>query len=223
MISLNPIPSNQPLNPGDNLIEHLAVSARPAIIQYSKTDRVELSGRVTINWATKMTHLMDSYGTVASDTLFIDLPVTWRSLALVLGAAWCDLEFVAEATQATAILTDRPDRYLAQPAEIFVTHRTDVDAALVDVDDEVLSHADQPLLSVPDIIGNARTETPTGRYANYYDAGAVIYNDQLRLDTATWWTVIDTWRRTYPVILVDSAAATGLQRIIQDERLGAQQ
>src|SRR5690625_5384154 len=87
MISLNPIPSNQPLNPGDNLIEHLAASARPAIIQYSEADRVELSGRVTINWATKMTHLIDSYGTVASDTLLVDLPVTWRSLALVLGAA----------------------------------------------------------------------------------------------------------------------------------------
>jgi len=223
MISLNPIPSNQPLNPGDNLIEHLAASARPAIIQYSEADRVELSGRVTINWATKMTHLIDSYGTVASDTLLVDLPVTWRSLALVLGAAWCDLEFVTEASQADAILTDRPDHYLAQPAEIFVTHHSDVDSALVDVDDEVLSHADQPLLPVPDIIGNARTETSAGQYVQSHDAGTVIYNDKLRLDAATWWTVIDTWRRAYPVILVDTSAATGLQRIIEDERLGEQQ
>lgn len=222
MISLNPIPSNQPLNPGDNLIEHLAASARPAIIQYSEADRVELSGRVTINWATKMTHLIDSYGIVAPDTLFIDLPVTWRSLALVLGAAWCDLEFVTEASQASAILTDRPDRYLAQPAEIFVTHHTDVDSALVDVDDEVLSHADQPLLSVPDIIGNARTEISAGQHAQPHDAGIVIYNDELRLDAATWWKVIDAWRRTYPVILIDTVAAAQLQRIIEDERLGEQ-
>src|SRR5699024_337633 len=88
MISLNPIPSNQPLNPGVNLIEHLAASARPAIIQYSEADRVELSGRVTINWATKMTHLIDSYGTVASAPLLVEFPVSWGSWALARGAAW---------------------------------------------------------------------------------------------------------------------------------------
>src|SRR5699024_12850949 len=109
--------------------------------------RVDLSVRVDINWATKITALIDSYDTVASDTLLVELPVTWRSLALVLAAAWCDLEFVTEASQADAILTDRPDHYLAQPAEIFVTHHSDVDSALVDVDDEVLSHADQLMLS----------------------------------------------------------------------------
>src|SRR5699024_351557 len=121
MISLNPIPSNQPLNPGVNLIEHLAASARPAIIQYSEADRVELSGRVTINWGCKIAHLIDSDGTVASDTVVVVLAATWRALALVPGAAWCDLEFVPEASQADAMLTDRPDHYLAQPAEIFVT------------------------------------------------------------------------------------------------------
>lgn len=222
MISLNPTPSNQPLDPGDNLIEHLAASARPAIIQYSAADRVELSGRVTVNWATKMTHLIDSYGIAAPDPLFIDLPVTWRSLALVLGAAWCDLPFVTEASEAGAILTDRPDRYLTQSSEIFVTHHSDVDAALIDVDDEVLSHADQPLLPVPDIIGNARTDTSAGEQIQTHDAGTVMYNDELRLDAATWWTTVDAWRRTYPVILVDPVAAAQLQRIVQDERLGQQ-
>src|SRR5699024_6708115 len=99
MISLNPIPSNQPVNHGVNLIEHLASSSRPVIIQYSVSYPFELSALLTTNSSTNITHLIVSYGIVASDTLLVDLPVTWRSLALVLGASWCDLEYVTEASQ----------------------------------------------------------------------------------------------------------------------------
>src|SRR5699024_4706539 len=122
-----------------------------------------------------------------------------------------------------AILTERPDQYLAQPAEIFVPRQSYVASALGDGDDEVLSAVDQPLLPVAGMIGHARTETSAGQDVQAHAARSVHYLEKLQHDAATWWTVIDTWRRAYPVILVDTSAATGLQRIIEDERLGEQQ
>lgn len=203
MISLNPTPSNQPLEPGANLITHLAASPRPAIIHYAKDGRTELSGRVAINWATKMTHLIDSYGIASPDEMLVNLPLTWRSLALNLGVAWCDVACGVEPDDAAAILTDQPEHYLSAAAEIFVTHREDVDAALIDVDDEVLSHADQALLPVPDIIGAAQTTAQPSQYVSTHRSGVVIHTPEQRLDAATWWAIVDAWRRTQPVVLVE--------------------
>lgn len=219
MISLAPMPSNDPLEPGSDLIGHLAGSARPAIIHYSGEERTELSGRVTVNWATKTTHLIDSYGIVAPDELFVDLPVTWRSVALLLGAAWCDLACTAEPADAAAILTDRPDAYMGHAAEIFVTHQEAVDAALVDVDDEVLSHADQALLPVPDLIGNAATQHDQPASVDVQRGGVVINAQDLRLDATIWWAIIDAWRRSQPVVLVEGADEAQRARIIETERL----
>lgn len=219
MISLAPTPSNDPLEPGSDLIAHLAGSARPAIIHYSGQERTELSGRVAVNWATKTTHLIDSYGIATPDELFVDLPVTWRSVALMLGAAWCDLTCTAEPADAAAILTDRPDAHMAHAAEIFVTHHQTVDAALVDVDDEVLSHADQALLPVPDLIGNAATQADHPLSVDVRRGGVVIDAQEQRLDTTIWWAIIDAWRRSQPVVLVEGADAAQRARIIDTERL----
>lgn len=220
MISLNPTPSNQPLEPGANLITHLAASPRPAIIHYANDGRTELSGRVAVNWATKMTHLIDSYGIAAPDEMVVNLPVTWRSLALNLGVAWCDVVCGTQSDDAAAILTDQPEHYLSAAAEIFVTHREDVDAALIDVDDEVLSHADQALLPVPDIIGHAQTTQQPSQHVAAHRAGVVIRTPEQRLDAATWWAIVDAWRRTQPVVLVEDVDDAQLARIIATERLG---
>lgn len=219
MISLNPTSSNQPLEPDANLITHLAASPRPAIIHYSDDGRTELSGRVTVNWATKMTHLLDSYGIAAGDDMLVDLPLTWRSLALTLGVAWCDVVCSAEQNNATGILTDQPDPYLSATAEIFVTHQQDVDAALIDVDDEVLSHADQALLPVPDIIGTSQSDEQPSEHVQTKASGVLIHSSAQRLDAASWWAIVDAWRRTQPVVLVDAADDAQLARIIATERL----
>lgn len=220
MISLNPTPSNQPLEPGTNLIAHLAASPRPAIIHYAADGRTELSGRVAINWATKMTHLIDSYGIAAPDQLLVSLPVTWRSLALALGVAWTGTACTDDPAEAAGILTDQPEHYLSAAAELFVTHRDDVDAALIDVDDEVLSHADQALLPVPDIIGNAQTTEQPSQHVKTHPSGVVIRALEQRLDAATWWAIVDAWRRTQPVVLVEDINDAQLARIITTERLG---
>lgn len=220
MISLNPSPSNQPLEPGTNLIAHLAASPRPAIIHYAEEGRTELSGRVAVNWATKMTHLIDSYGIAEPDEMLVDLPLTWRSLALTLGVAWTATTCSSDQDEAAAILTDQPEHYLSVEAELFVTHRDEVDAALVDVDDEVLSHADQALLPVPDIIGNAQTTQQPSKHVETHSSGVVIRASKQRLDAATWWAIIDAWRRTQPVVLVEDIDDVQLERIITTERLG---
>src|SRR5690625_4307988 len=72
MISLSSL-SPAPSDPAADLIAHLAASGRPAIIHYTADDgRTELSGRVAVNWATKTTHLVDSYGIAAPDAIFVD-------------------------------------------------------------------------------------------------------------------------------------------------------
>src|SRR5699024_2173398 len=146
MISLNPTPSNQPLEPGTNLVAHLAASPRPAIIHYAADGRTELSGRVAINWATKMTHLIDSYGIAAPDQWLVSLPLTLPYLALALGGAWTRADCSADPAEAAGMLTRQPERYLSAAAELFAAQRDDVDAALIDVYYQVLSHADQALL-----------------------------------------------------------------------------
>lgn len=219
MISITSRSSPEPLQPGADLVAHLAASPRPAIIHYAKDGRTELSGRVAINWATKMTHLIDSYGIASPDPVLINLPVTWRSLVLTLGVAWCELECTSDAADAAAILTDQPEDYLREAAELFITHQPEVDAALVDVDDEVLSHPDQALLAVPDIIGNAQTSAQLPQQVDVRTSGIVIRSQDLRLDSAVWWAIVDAWRKSQPVVLVDEADTDHLERIIASERL----
>ncbi len=221
MISLRSFSSADPLEPGADLIGHLAVSPRPAIIHYTAEGRTELSGRVAVNWATKTTHLIDSYGIASPDAFFVDVPVTWRSVALMLGVAWCDVDCVSDADDAAAVLTDRPEAHEAAPGEIFVTHREDVDPALVNLDDEVLSHADQALLPVPDVIGKALTHESLPDGVDVRAAGVVIRATDIRLTPTLWWVMVDAWRRSSPVVLVDDAAAAQLDRIVKTEHLGA--
>lgn len=219
MISLPSIPSNQPLESPSDLVEHLSASPRPAVIHYTDGDRTELSGRVAVNWATKMTHLLDSYGIAAPATVFIDLPVTWRSAVLLLGVAWTQLDWVSDPDEADAIVTDRPDEYLTATAEIFVTHQDDVDPALVNVDDEVLSHPDQALLPAADIIGRAQVENTDDELIQALGSGTVIAAADIRFDANVWWAMVDAWRRSHPVVLIESADEAQLARIIQTEQL----
>lgn len=220
MISLRSTFSPDPLQPGDDLIGHLAASPRPAIIHYTADGRTELSGRVAINWATKTTHLIDSYGVASPATMLLDVPVTWRSVAVTLGVAWCDLTWVDDADEADAILTDRPEDYEMAAAEIFVTHRQDVDPSMTDLDDEVLSHADQALLASPDVIGNALREEPTPAQAQRHSAGVIIHATGTRLTPGLWSVMVDAWRRSTPVVLIDQEVADQLERIVASEHLG---
>ncbi|HEY4558540.1 MAG TPA: hypothetical protein VIG82_10155 [Enteractinococcus sp.] len=219
MIQLSSISSNNPLEPPADLIGHLAASPRPAIIHYAADGRTELSGRVAVNWATKTTHLLDSYGIAEPDTILVDVPVTWRATVLVLGTAWSALDWTADPANAAAILTDRPQLYMDSDAEIFVTHQETVDAALVNVDDEVLSQADDALLPPADIIGRALTDQPTDERVQVLRFGTVITSGSARLNEALWWAMVDAWRHSRPVVFVDDADADHLARIIETERL----
>lgn len=219
MISLPSVPSDQPLEPGAGLIGHLAASPRPAVIHYTPDGRTELSGRVAVNWATKTTHLVESYGIQAPDPVLIDVPVTWRTTVLALGFAWSQLAWTTDVDEAAAIFTDRPDDYLSADGEIFVTHQESVDPALVNIDDEVLSHPDQALLGQADIIADAQTNTSADPQVTVLGSGTVINTAQLRLNRAVWSAMVDAWRSSHPVVLVDEADAEQLARIIDTEHL----
>jgi len=219
MIQLSSTSSNNPLESPADLIGHLAASPRPAIIHYAADGRTELSGRVAVNWATKTTHLLDSYGIAEPDTILVDVPVTWRATVLVLGAAWSALDWTTDPDDAAAILTDRPQLYMEPAAEIFVTHQETVDPALVNVDDEVLSQADDALLPPADIIGRAATDQPADERVRVLRSGTLIKSEGLRLDEALWWAMVDAWRHSKPVVFVDTADADQLARIIETERL----
>ena len=221
MISLRSFSPAEPLEPGADLISHLAASPQPAIIHYTAEGRTELSGRVAINWATKTTHLIDSYGIASPDAIVVDVPVTWRSVALTLGVAWCDMTCTNDSDDAAAVLTDRPEDYETIQGEIFVTHREDVDPALINLDEEVLSHADQALLPIPDIIGNALLDGQTPHEVETRAAGVLISATDSRLTPQLWSAMVDAWRRSTPVVLVDDDVADQRQRIIETERLGA--
>ena len=221
MISLRSFAPSDPLEPGADLIGHLAASPQPAIIHYSAEGRTELSGRVAVNWATKTTHLIDSYGIASPDAMLIDVPVTWRSVALTLGVAWCDVTCIQDADDAAAVLTDRPEDYPQAPGEIFVTHCDEVDPALVNLDDEVLSHADQALLPVPDIIGNALSQAAIPDEVQVRTGGVIIQATGTRLTPELWSVMVDAWRRSTPVVLVEDPQAETIERIVETERLGA--
>lgn len=225
MIALPPSSLRAPLAAGDDLIAHLGASPLPTVVHYTAEGRTELSGRVAVNWATKMTHLLDTYGVAGPGMMLVDVPVTWRSVVLALGIAWCDMAWTNDPLAAEAVLTDRPDEHPEATGEIFVTQADMVDPAFVDVDDEVLSHADQALLPVPDLIAaahEAARDAGTQRQATHvtaYRHGTLVHTDAGRLTVAQWWAIIDAWRRTTPVVLVDPGQ--DVDRILSAERLGA--
>lgn len=225
MIALPPSSLRAPLAAGDDLIAHLGASPLPAVVHYAAEGRTELSGRVAVNWATKMTHLLDTYGVAGPGTMLVDVPTSWRSVVLALGVAWCDMAWTSDPLAAEAVLTDRPDEHPEATGEIFVTQAGTVDPAFVDVDDEVLSHADQALLPVPDLIAAAQEaarDTSTQRQSAHvaeYRHGTVVHTDGGRLTLEQWRAMIDAWRRTTPVVLVD--AGQDVDRILSAERLGA--
>lgn len=227
MIALPPAGSRAPLTPGDNLIAHLGASPLPAVVHYAAEGRTELSGRVAVNWATKMTHLLDTYGVAGPGVMLVDVPGSWRSIVLALGVAWCDLSWTGDPLAAEAVLTDRPANHGEATGEIFVTQDGNVDSGFIDVDDEVLSHADQALLPVPDLITAARnavTDTTAEDVSQeipgvtVHQHGTVLHTAGARLTPTLWSAIIEAWRRSTPVVLVD--AGQDLEAIVAAERLG---
>lgn len=150
----------------EGLIEPLAGLSRPAVVDYAAAgERVELSGRVLVNWAAKTANLLDEVGTGPQTTVLVDLPAGWKSLALLLGVLWTGAEVrVAEAgpehtagttTEPDVVITDAPQRHAHHPGELVAVspgaHDEDfgapLDDGVTDFSSEVRIRADQCVLA----------------------------------------------------------------------------
>ena len=121
MVSLSAPRSTGPL------VLRLASSPRPALVQEpgapdepgAVDQRIELSGRVTVNWAAKFAGLLGAEGIGAGDAVALDLPVHWLSHALALGVLCAEAEPALEGDSPAAVLTDRPEAWPDPSAAVF--------------------------------------------------------------------------------------------------------
>lgn len=191
MVSLTPGPAASGPEPvgTENLLDRLATWPRPAVVQYWSAPRqqgldddvaeprVELSGRVLVNWAAKTANLLDVEGMISGSRVLVDLPTGWKSLAVALGALWTGAEVVAVAPASSpsatspappdaslslsgdAVLTDDPERWAEHPGLLVAISAgttdtefpEDLPAHAVDFSAEVRAQADQFMLPSPDL------------------------------------------------------------------------
>ncbi|RJN32070.1 TIGR03089 family protein [Nesterenkonia natronophila] len=110
------------------LVELLAARPQPALIYYDgsaapddPTARIELSGRVLANWATKLIGLLaDEHDLSAGEAVLIDMVPHWKAAALALaaGALGADVHLAGgdpDKTQTAQVLvaSDRPMAWVA--------------------------------------------------------------------------------------------------------------
>ncbi|XKH52011.1 hypothetical protein LG293_10200 [Citricoccus nitrophenolicus] len=109
--------------------ETIAASPRPAVVDHAaEGDRVELSGRVLANWAAKTANLLDVEGHGPGSTVLLDLPLGWKSLALMLGAARArvEVQFAPgvsvtpdESGSVDLVISGTPGTWSEHPAELW--------------------------------------------------------------------------------------------------------
>ncbi|NUL44021.1 hypothetical protein F7P69_02240 [Cellulosimicrobium funkei] len=109
--------------------EAIAASPRPAVVDHTADgDRIELSGRVLANWAAKTANLLDAEGHGPGSTILVDLPLGWKSMALLLGAARAGVQvrFASSVSSASAdsgsvdlVVSGTPGAWSEHPADLW--------------------------------------------------------------------------------------------------------
>lgn len=226
MVALSPRRSPA-LGPEGDLIAHLQPSGQPAVIDYT-AERVELSGRVLVNWATKFTHLLDLNGITDADDVLLDLPCSWLSTGLALGAHWVtpEITFLTDDADSAAIVTDRPEHWANSSAELFVVGES-ADPSVVLIEEDILAQPDQALLPVPSLVPTTPLDhTESNGSYRIYDHGLLIAAapEHTRLNSELWELIRAHFAKLAPVIFVDAVSLNGdlnteVQDIIRAERL----
>lgn len=105
------------------LLELLGTRPQPAVVWYGpEGDRVELSGRVLSNWATKLIGLLDQeYELSEADAVVVDVALHWKAaaIALAVAAIGCGVRLgaTASADDAQLVITDRPGAWTGSAAQ----------------------------------------------------------------------------------------------------------
>lgn len=98
MITLASPSAFRPAATVSELIKFFAPRGQPAISQYSGEERVEISGRVLVNWFNKSVNLFAAeYGTLSENSVFI-APVHWKTVIIALAAKASGSEIFWSAT-----------------------------------------------------------------------------------------------------------------------------
>ena len=160
--------------PGEftQLLKFLASRPQPAVVHYAaEGSRVELSGRVLANWATKLIGLFsEEPGLSPGDPVVLDMAVHWKAAAaaLAVGAMGAELTLGAPGEEEPAlVITDRPGGWvtgtaLGQAELAAVSHGMldssfaeaggdPLPAWVVDVSAEVRQQPDQLMVPLPTV------------------------------------------------------------------------
>ena len=98
-----------------NLLSHLLQDdpAKPRLTVYNETSesRLDFSAVTLDNWAAKVGNmLLEEFDLDSESLIAIDLPVSWQTVAIALGALAANVDFTFSATDDADVLFCSPDR-----------------------------------------------------------------------------------------------------------------
>lgn len=207
MISLASSAAHSPVTTTAELFDFLAKRGQPALCQYQDQERVEISGRVLVNWATKVANLLDAHFPASALRIVLAGPAHWKFFAVAFGSRllgiepeWLgtELEDLAEEDLSDAVLVtnataDAIDGLASSPAELIqvdlATLATEFGGALdpfaIDFALEVPAQPDQLLVRI------TPTQLPPTRSGNTLlspdsDGEALTSEQLVGLALGTW-------------------------------------
>ncbi|OKL54946.1 hypothetical protein BSZ39_01330 [Bowdeniella nasicola] len=136
-----------------SILAAIAACPGPALTWYSEAERVELTGAVLAQWIAKTAnYLVTDVAIEPGATVFIDLPVSWRSPIWVFGT-WLAGAGVAfrEIDDVDVIVTDRPEDFTTSPADVLAValpalareFEWELPPMIADANADVMAAADQ--------------------------------------------------------------------------------
>lgn len=183
------------------LVHALAAVPEPRLTWYGRDgDRVELSGRVLVNWVAKTANLLlDDLDLQPGETVAVDLGAHWRAPVLWLAAAYLGAHVVSGSADADVLVL--PDG-VAAPPELdrlvvvalpsLARSATTLPAGAVDYAADVPTHGDAPPAPGPsaspawleeDLVPGRRLLGPGARAAQllgtWAAGGSVVWHDGL--------------------------------------------
>ena len=200
-----------------SLVRDLATVPEPRLTWYGGTgERVELSGRVLVNWVAKTANLLlDDLDLQPGETVGVDLGAHWRAPVLWLAAAYLGAHVVPARADADVLVlpdgADAPldvDRLVVVALPSLARSATALPPGAVDYAADVPGHGDAP--------------PPPG------PAGAAPWSDEdlvpgrrLLGPCATVAQVLGTWAAGGSVVWHDGLDENSLDRVVAQEHVDA--
>ncbi|WP_423463189.1 TIGR03089 family protein [Promicromonospora sp. MS192] len=211
-----------------SLLARLAADGgRPRLTWYGDDgERVELSGAVLANWASKTVNLLvEEFDAAPGTGVVIDLPVHWRTAVWAL-AAWRTGATVAlpdAGTDPDVVVTDAPDRWADAGADLVVVslpalarrYDGDLPAGAIDAASAVMTYGDvigwvqevdpdrEALVTAAGAVGHKELVPEAGDGARVVVDGRGAVADVLR-------DLLGIWAGGGSAVLVSAATATEL-------------